>query len=616
MALYQPSYMSPRNSTIDATVEEQMQFSCQLNGNSLLYGYDIIIYNAETNAEVFKLSSNKSKEILQKELNDANSNLSQTEKNITDRENLLEELADDNTDTNFQNTLNQTNTDCTTKLSQMNECLIGLRPTSEFFTIGDQIISEITSDRELAKQVQDKIETHYLVVLADYQKRLSNNSIQLDTNVTRYNRYKAANQMNSQTISLLQRILNYLTENVSTDDSSTKRIIAEYWDEILPTLQEQIDTLNEEKKNIETRIKSLETAINNLSKGMYMLTTPMYPVDYQGNNNVLVHQLPTSILTNGTNYKWTITLYWSSENNGDNLDKNIVSQEAYFECRTMPTIEISNFTNILNRRYYEFVGEYTQKEHVPVTYFRWILTQAITGEVLEDTGNIPSTDIRFYYDGFLNDYEYTIQLFVENQNNITVNTEPMKFKVSYVGLLVDNVVTATPNTEEHGIIVEWSGIHGVEGTIYGDYTYIKDLPVVTHTSLELPKGSSLVFDKDNDDTLKVPATTATHVISIRIDSPDIETIYEATGSNGGLPYYKKLTLDGNDLVYDINGVKQIRKAIVPSPLYWYVIFMLPDKLIVSVKWADGLFPSTTLYPHIGLYPKALSYHNTEGEVLI
>ena len=65
MALYQPSYMSPRNSTIDATVEEQMQFSCQLNGNSLLYGYDIIIYNAETNAEVFKLSSNESKEILQ-----------------------------------------------------------------------------------------------------------------------------------------------------------------------------------------------------------------------------------------------------------------------------------------------------------------------------------------------------------------------------------------------------------------------------------------------------------------------------------------------------------------------------------------------------------------------
>ena len=165
MALYQPSYMSPRNSTIDATVEEQMQFSCQLNGNSLLYGYDIIIYNAETNAEVFKLSSNESKEILQDELNDANSNLSQTKKNITDRENLLEELADDNTDTNFQNTLNQTNTDCTTKLSQMNECLIGLRPTSEFFTIGDQIISEITSDRELAKQVQDKIETHYLVVL-------------------------------------------------------------------------------------------------------------------------------------------------------------------------------------------------------------------------------------------------------------------------------------------------------------------------------------------------------------------------------------------------------------------------------------------------------------------
>lgn len=823
MALYQPSYMNPRNSTIDATIKEQMVFSCQLNGNSMLYGYDIKAYYADTNELAFQLTSDESKKILETELVNENTNLDNIKNGISTRENLLVELADDDADDNFQDSLNNTNTDCTEKLAQMNECIIGIRPTNEFFKIGDEIIKEVEKCRAEATTMKSRIETHYLVVLKTYQKRLENNRIQLDTNISRYNSYKAANQIDRQTINLLRRILDYVVANVSTEDSSTKRIIIEYWNKILPTLQDSIDDLRDSQKQSEAQIKYLETAINNLSKGMFVLSEPLYPVDYLGNNTVLQHQLPVGIFTNGKDYKWTITLFWSStEKKGDpeqleefrkqleqaktdlnnvtlneesvttlqttynsdqawsNLDKSlttfktnansniskmkafisgtgegdfwklgdsivteantcitqaqnvknrietyykivsadyqkrfnnnstllqssissyqeqkktgkitsaaisplqslmeymtslkstdnystktitneywlnvatelksqlsvletkkteledtvihlettiqndgldmsITSQEAYFECRTMPTIQIDNFIPIINKKYYEFTGKYTQNENVPVTYFRWVLTQVTTGEVLKDTGLIPSTDLRFYYDGFLNDYQYTIQLFVQNQNNIQVQTDALKFKVSYVGLIVDNVVTATPNTEEHGIIVEWSGIHGITGTIYGQYEYLKDMPVITHNSLELPKGSSLVFDKDNDDTLKVPATTASHIISIRIDSPDIETIYEATGSNGGLPYYKRLTLDGNDLVYDINGVKQIKHTIIPSKLYWYVIFMLPDKLIVSQKWADGLFPAADLYPHVGLYPKPLTYHNTEGEVII
>ena len=300
----------------------------------------------------------------------------------------------------------------------------------------------------------------------------------------------------------------------------------------------------------------------------------------------------------------------------DGLDQSITSQEAYFECRTTPTIEIESFPNPIDRKFYEFQGIYKQAENVPVTYFRWILTNAITGEVLKDTDVIPSPDLRFYYDGFMNDYKYTIQLIVTNQNNITVQTDPIEFKVAYVEVMIENFLTAQSSTDEHGIIVSWSGIHGVSGTVYGDYTYIKDIPVVTHTSLQLPKGSSIVFDRDNDAQLKVPAATAAHIISIRIDDPGIETIYEATGSNGGLDYYKRLTLEGNELVYDINGMKEIRHTIIPSTIYWYVIFMLPDKLIVSQKIADGLFPATDLYPHVNLYPKPLTYLDIEGEVLI
>lgn len=824
MSLYQPSYMQPRNSTIDSNVKDEMVFSCQLNGNSLLFGYDIMIYDASTNELVYQLTSDTSKEIMQEDLQEQQEALATNKSEISKRETLLDQVVDDETDNTFRNLILTTREECETILSQMEECISGSRPTSEFFTLGDQVIDKVTTCRTQGKAMQDRIENTYLTVLEEYQKRMSNNSIQLDTNITRYeNTYKGENQITDKTISVLNRILDYATDNVSSDDTSLRTILAEYWDEIQPTLQENIDTLNEEQDNLDNEIESLQTAINNLGTGMYILSNPIYPVDYLGNNVILKHQLPSGVVENGGDYKWSITLYWSSterkgdeediakyeaqleqakadlntinsnisskqaleeqftgdttftdfnevintfeenadtkidqmrdiikqtdkskfwtigdqviaeaqncmseaddvkerientygitnteyqtryKNNktllntyiesykkektegnvgtdaivdlvcltdyitsntstenyslrtiikeywgsvdsailsqistlednkeakeseivtlettiaNDGLDQSITSQEAYFECRTTPTIEIESFPNPIDRKFYEFQGIYKQAENVPVTYFRWILTNAITGEVLKDTDVIPSPDLRFYYDGFMNDYEYTIQLIVTNQNNITVQTDPIEFKVAYVEVMIENFLTAQSSTDEHGIIVSWSGIHGVSGTVYGDYTYIKDIPVVTHTSLQLPKGSSIVFDRDNDAQLKIPATTAAHIISIRIDDPAIETIYEATGSNGGLDYYKRLTLEGNELVYDINGMKEIRHTIIPSTIYWYVIFMLPDKLIVSQKIADGLFPATDLYPHVNLYPKPLTYLDIEGEVLI
>lgn len=669
MSLYQPSYMSPRNSTIDTTVEEQLNFSCRLNGNSLLYGYDIIIYDAESNEKIFQLTSAESKRLLQQELSAVQTEIAAMVSQKANREQLLKDFANDMTDDNFQTTLNKNRTTCLEKLQEMKNCLdlagsMKIESTSTitsgvmlatvsnkdlttnldkyengsssdktFFKLADEIIELINENSLLAKNMQTKIEENYHTVLDKFQKRINNNKIQLEVNIDKYNNAKAANSKTEKTINQLRRIVNYSTDNVSSSDSSTKRILMEYWKKIAETLETQIDELDELIKDRRKRADSLSIAINNLSKGMYVLPEPMYPSDSLGNSTELIHTMPKNVVLNGGNYKWKIILYWSSTNDKDNLDKSIDSYESYFECRTMPTISITNFQKKIDKKYYEFIGEYNQREHVPVTYFRWILTQDSTGEILKDTGYIPSPDIRFYYDGFMNDYKYTIQLFVINQNDIEVKTEQLTFKASYVGIFVDNIVKATSSPEEHGIIVSWAGIHGVSGTIYGDYSYMKDLPTILHTSLELPKGSSLVFDKDNDDTLRVPATTATHIISIRIDSPDIDTIYEASGSNGGLPYYRRLTLEGKDLVYDINGVKLFRWAIEPDKLHWYVIFMLPDKLIVSKKWADGLFPSDThnenligegifeedsqgLTPHVGLYPKALRYYNSEEEVLI
>ncbi len=667
MALYQPSYMSPRNSTIDTTKDDQLTFSCRLNGNSLLYGYDIKIYDASSNELKFQLTSAESKKMLQKQLQELQTEIAAETSQKATKERLMKEYVNDTIDDDFQDTLNENRRIGLQKIEQMKACInlastmkttsnttiksgvmlattsdvdlsSGLSPvvadnSDTFFKLADEVIDLVNANSSLAKTMQQKIEGHYATILEKFQKRINNNSVQIQVNKDKYHNQKNANAKSLKTINQVKRILDYSTDNVSSSDSSTKRILAEYWKQIPIELQSQVKELTESINKKKKKADEWQNAINHLGNGMYVLPEPLYPSDYLGNSTVLSHELPRNVVYNGGNYKWKIILYWSSTNDKDNLDKSIESYESYFECRTMPTISISNYKKKIDKKYYEFQGEYKQKEHVPVNYFRWVLIQESNGEILKDTGYVPSPDIRFYYDGFMNEYKYTIQLFVRNQNGIEVQTEPMTFKAEYIGLFVDNLVTAQSAPEEHGILVSWAGIHGVTGQVFGDYTYVKDLPVVLHTSLELPKGSSLVFDKDNDDTMRIPATTTSHIISIRIDSPDIETLYEASGSNGGLPYYRRLTLEGNDLVYDINGVKKFRWTIKPDKMHWYVIFMLPNKLIVSEKWADGLFPSDKynenligngvfeedengLTPHVGLYPKALSYHNTEGEVLI
>lgn len=55
--LYQPSFAYPHNQSIDCTDEDDMKFSWQLNGNNLLCGYNIQIYDLDTNNLVWELVS-------------------------------------------------------------------------------------------------------------------------------------------------------------------------------------------------------------------------------------------------------------------------------------------------------------------------------------------------------------------------------------------------------------------------------------------------------------------------------------------------------------------------------------------------------------------------------
>ena len=440
----------------------------------------------------------------------------------------------------------------------------------------------------------------------------------------------------------------------------------------------------------------------NIEDGKYFLEKPISPTNYEGEANIIKHQLPINVLENGKSYKWSVTLYWSTSGDytkDEEIDGHLTSVESYFDARKRPKVYLGNLEQIftipynyveiatdtsftyedvdgniqtkeltagesvlflhkaeddvdsayirtiddnnnyiyglipvshlvneglyengiqnlyeLQSKYTTFIGGYEQEQHVSISYFRWVLcklqydTEEIE-EVVKDTGMIPSIDVKFFYDGFLNGEKYSIKLYIQTLDNVEAESLEYKFKVQYIDISIENMVNAENSPIEHGIIVEWSNLRLIQGNIIGDYYYTDDLPNDLHTSISLPEKSTLTFDEDKGNPLSID-WNANHIISIRIDKdrPEDQIYYTASGlDDNGEVIYKTLELVNRvdtdttgiaDLVYTIHTSttnEVYSQEIIPSPLYWYIIILKQNGLIIYTKYADGLFPMKELY---------------------
>ena len=268
----------------------------------------------------------------------------------------------------------------------------------------------------------------------------------------------------------------------------------------------------------------------------------------------------------------------------------------------------------LQSKYATFIGGYEQEQHVSISYFRWVLSKLQydteeVDEIVEDTGMIPSIDIKFLYDGFLNGEKYSIKLYVQTLDNVEAESIEYKFKVQYIDFSIEYMINAENSPIEHGIIVEWSNLRLIQGDVIGGFSYTDDLPNDSQTSISLEKGSTLTFDEDKGNPLSID-WDANHIISIRIDEdrPKDQIYYTASGlDDNGEVIYKTLELVNRadtdttgiaDFVYTVHTAtinETYTQEIIASPLYWYIIILKQDGFIVYKKYADGLFPMRELY---------------------
>lgn len=440
----------------------------------------------------------------------------------------------------------------------------------------------------------------------------------------------------------------------------------------------------------------------NIEYGKYYLDNPIPPTNYEGDANVISHQLPIDVLENGKSYKWSVTLYWSTSGDytqDDKIDGKLTSVECYFDARKRPKVYLKNLEQVftipynyveiakdssflykdidgkmqtkelkvgdsvlflhrdkndensayirtvddnnsyiygsipisslvneglyeegvqklyeLQSKYVTFIGGYEQEQHVSISYFRWVLAKLQydteeVDEIVEDTGMIPSIDVKFFYDGFLNGEKYSIKLYVQTLDNVQAESIEYKFKVQYIDISIENMVNAENSPIEHGIIVEWSNLRLIQGDVIGGYSYTDDLPNESQTSMSLEEGSTLTFDQDKGNPLSID-WDANHIISMRIDKdrPKDQVYYTASGlDDNGEVIYKTLELVNRedtdttgiaDFVYTVHTAttdETYTQEIIASPLYWYIIILKQDGFIVYRKYADGLFPMRELY---------------------
>ena len=343
--------------------------------------------------------------------------------------------------------------------------------------------------------------------------------------------------------------------------------------------------------------------------GVVTLSAPLYPVSYNGTQNELVATVPsTSGMANGNEYKWTMTSYWSDSDKYE-------SYENVFKAFTNASIAITNLPSTLTEREYTFVASCTQAQDVGVERFGWIIRNKDTKEEAINTidnNNIYSSDVRVTCNGFLSGTTEEIKVKCWLNDGTSVETDFQQFAVEYQLVALENDVVATSQSDG-GVSVEWTRLNYIVGkTTNSDYEYLQDLyGSYKGKYAHFNAGNTVTFDEVNTVSMAFPSSVS-HVVGFGVTSAN-SNIYKATGvDSNGAPYQITLKSTATEFVIDVNGTETTLFPVVEDQ-YWVTVFVEPAK-IRAIQWltdtplypAEGLYPSTILYPRSGVGPFELN----------
>lgn len=430
-------------------------------------------------------------------------------------------------------------------------------------------------------------------------------------------------------------------------------------------------------------IKTWQIIIYNLSDNEIILKTDeigldpvFFPVDEKNRNVVFSVNLKDHIkdisafLNRQEEYCWTITFWGTS-------GSSVTSYQEVFYANKSPDIEISykydlpegdtdetlNNTyqvlkngTVLTSRACIFKANYTQENtdetSIPLKRYGWRLTDTDSGQVLIDTishNQIYGTkdNIVCYYSGFLNNGNYSIELYIETQNNMSVHLKPITFSISYVTAFLGNDFKVTALKNESAVMLDWNDAVIIGGKMLDSHNEMLDAerikplfkenyPIIDYnstnpnTSLKIPESFRVVYNYGSNTNLDIDedcyVVLSTQILTEGevLNEEDEIVLFDAEGideDNNDIKRRLSFGVDesGNRIFRytvakgDIIKNDTYKVTYRPNRYVWYVIIMAPlitdesgnydTTLIVTESRAvNGLYPSKTRYPKGSLYP--------------
>lgn len=221
--------------------------------------------------------------------------------------------------------------------------------------------------------------------------------------------------------------------------------------------------------------------------------SPFYGVDEKG-NPIFYSYAPNNTtwadlgLTDGNEYKLTITQYWGGETDTDHAVNQY--SENVFLTRTKPSLSlnVSNNTTVSSVTK-TFTGSYSQAQNDSVSSVKWVLSYVSNGALVElqNTGEINTGMLSFTADGLLNGFSYNVSCTVITSSGVSVNAS-VYFSVEYEqeeisGLKIDGTWLA-----DESLLLEWSDLKTQSASQSGSSVSISG------NSLVLGDSSSVSWD--------------------------------------------------------------------------------------------------------------------------
>ena len=385
------------------------------------------------------------------------------------------------------------------------------------------------------------------------------------------------------------------------------------------------------------------------------LKSSFYPVD-EKNRNVAFQINLKEYLKNNTTfvnrseaYYWTITLWGNS-------GVTTTSYQEVFYANKIPDISISykyqtdedyvglNDGETIASRACTFKATYEQEDGVQLKRYGWKITDTDSGQVFIDTitknqiyGS--ADNIICNYDGFLNSGNYSVELFIETQNNAKILPSPLYFSVSYTSTFLSNDFKVETLKNEPAIMLDWNKALVISGVLKDaddnivnleNTTFKANYPVDEQCSIKIPNKFKVTYDRDASLNFDIDEDSYM-ALSTQLLSGDEATLFFAEGYDDmGYEVKRKLSYSNGVFRYDVvgrNGAVAFAECTVinrPSEYVWYNILMSPlieddgGEHLVELNVFEGkvincIYPSEDLYPKDDFYPTFGNWSNLKGE---